>query len=136
MKPVSDGGERHVALAQFTKHPVAYRSEIIPAICTSLPGDLRLAVLEMNMPDTLTETVQPVLDVPAIIAAGTIEVVAGIEHQPQQVRIGHVQETSDLSPRFDIPGTIMIRRRLQPSRITPRNANTLTITINRSPFRL
>src|SRR5258708_32521439 len=105
MKPVSDGGERHVALAQFTKHPVAYRSEIIPAICTSLPGDLRLAVLEMNMPDALTETVQPVLDVPAIIAAGPLEVGAGIEHQPQQVRIGHIQETQRSSRPFDIPGT-------------------------------
>src|SRR5260221_4357644 len=78
MKPVSDGGERHAALAQFTKHPVAYRGEIIPAICTSLPGDLRLAVLEMNMPDALAETLQPVLDVPTIIAAGTIEEVARI----------------------------------------------------------
>src|SRR5260221_14645509 len=42
MKPVSDGGERHAALAQSTKHPVAYRREITQAIGTGLPADLRL----------------------------------------------------------------------------------------------
>src|SRR5260370_3949573 len=65
MKPVSDGGESHVALAQFTKHPVAYRSEIIPAICTSLPAHLRLAAPELNMPAALSATLQTLIHTPA-----------------------------------------------------------------------
>src|SRR5260370_14333513 len=45
VKTVSDGGERHAALAQFTKNPVTYRNKIIPAISPSLPVYLRLPVL-------------------------------------------------------------------------------------------
>jgi len=44
--------EIHVALAQLAENSISHRCEIIPSILTSLPGDSRFVIFEVNMPDT------------------------------------------------------------------------------------
>ncbi len=81
-QPLSDCPKGYTAMTQFAKHPVLYRREIIPACCASLLRNLRLAIFEMHMQNTFAETLESVLDDLAINAAGAIEKVTGIKHQP------------------------------------------------------
>ncbi len=53
-------GEIHAALAQLAEDPVAQRLEVIPAFGPRLSGDLGMAVLEVDVPDAIRETLQPV----------------------------------------------------------------------------
>src|SRR5436190_885890 len=73
-------------MTQFTKHPVLYRFEIIPAFRMSLLSNVRLAIFEMHVQDTFAETFETVKDDLAIDAARAVEIMTRIEHKPEQVR--------------------------------------------------
>src|SRR5690242_11491701 len=66
-------GEGYAAHTQLTKHPMPHRREIVPAFYTRLPGDQRLAILEMHVPDAFTKTFKPLKDVPTINKTRTVE---------------------------------------------------------------
>src|SRR5438034_932951 len=134
-QPICNSRERHIALAQFTKNPMTQCRKIVPASTASFLCDPRLAILEMDMLDTLAETLQPILDARTIIAASTIEEVTGIEHKAQQVRIGHVQETSNLFGRLDIPGAMVMKSHLQAGFPAHSTRDTLCSTSKAIPFR-
>src|SRR6266571_3971156 len=133
-QPICDGCKRHIALAKFTKNPVSQRRKIVPASTAGFLCNLRLAILEMNMPDALAETLQSILDAQAIIAASAIEEVPGIEHQPQQVRVCHVQETSNLFRCLDVPGAMVMKSHLQAGFPAYSPRNTLGSTSEGMPF--
>src|SRR5260370_7093642 len=100
-----------------------HRAEIVPTFRPCLLGNLRLAILEMHVPDTVAETVEPVQDVRTIAAACAVEVVTGVEHQSNQVRVGQVKETGDFSRRLDIPGAMIMESRREPARATHTPSN-------------
>src|SRR5438128_2601875 len=124
-QPASHGGKRHTAFAQFTKHSVTHCGEVVPAFCTRLCGDLWLTIFEMDVPDALIETVQTILNTRAISATRTIEVVASIKDQPQQVRGRHIKKACDLVRCFNIPRTMVMERGTQPGCVTHSTRNTL-----------
>src|SRR5260221_6918502 len=133
-QPICDGCERHIALAKLTKNPVSQRRKIVPASTAGFLCNLWLAILEMDMPDALAETLQSILDAQAIIAASAIEEVPGIEHQPQQVRVCHVQETSNLFRCLDVPGAMVMKSHLQAGFPAYSPRNTLGSTSEGMPF--
>src|SRR5450759_2472296 len=51
-QPLSDYAKGHITTTQFTKDPVLYCFEIIPAFCASLLSNLRLAIFEVHMHNT------------------------------------------------------------------------------------
>src|SRR5689334_22760646 len=69
-----DRGKIHLALSQFTEDAFADGLEVVPALRARTLSDLRLAVLEVNMPDTVRVAAQPLY---RVAAAKTI--VTGIE---------------------------------------------------------
>ena len=68
-QPLNNTGKRHIALAQFTEHPMPQRSEIVPAFHTRLLSQLWLAILKMHVPDAPSKTVKPIEDSHSICAA-------------------------------------------------------------------
>jgi hypothetical protein len=82
--------------------------EIVPALLARLCSNLRLTIFEMNVPDAIAETAQPIQHDLTIIAAGAVEVVAGIKDQPDQIGVGQVEEASDLLRRLDVARAVMV----------------------------
>ena len=106
------------AFAQFTEDAVAQGLEVVPAGGTGLGGDGRLAVLEMDIPDAFAEAVERR---DGVGAAGTVSVVAGVEHQAEGLRIGKFEELGDLVVRFDVAGAVMMEDGLE-ARLGPHRA--------------
>src|SRR5438067_2378921 len=96
-------------MTQFTKHPVLYRFEIIPAFRMSLLSNVRLAIFEMHVQDTFAETFETVKDDLAIDAARAVEIMTRIEHKPEQVRVGHIKEMGDCFWRLDVTTAMMMK---------------------------
>src|ERR1051326_4143445 len=114
---------------------MSHGREIVPAFCTGLPGNLRLAVFEMPMPDAFTKTFKPFQDALAINETCTVEVVASIEDQPYKIGIGHVQEKGDFFRRLDIPGTMMMESQRQAGLLTYSTSDALSATSKGLPLR-
>src|SRR5260370_3228206 len=112
-----------------------HRAEIVPTFRACLLGNLRLAILEMHVPDTCGETAEPAQDVRTIAAACAVEVVTGVEHQSNQVRVGQVKETGDFSGRLDIPGAMMMENRREPGHVTHSASNALGPLTEDPPLR-
>src|ERR1035438_5329519 len=101
------GRKIHTTLAQFAEDSVAQRREVIPLLRPRPPRYFRLTVLAVDVPDPLAITLESRHHV-AIPATGAIAIVASVEHQPEPLGIGQLQQSGDFIRRLHIPGAVMV----------------------------
>src|SRR6266571_4875349 len=89
----------------------------------------------MHMPDAFAETVEPIQDALALGEARAVEVVASIEHQSEQVRVGHVKETGNFFRRLDIAGAMVMESCRKPGLLTHSTSNALGTASKGFPLR-
>src|ERR1700726_3306344 len=134
MQVCEDTSKRYCTFTQLTKQAVLQRGEVIPALFAGLFGNLWLTILEMHVTDTSTKAAQAIQDQLTISAAGAVEIMTGIKHQSKQVRIGHVEEASDLLRRLDIARAVMMERDRQPGGRAYNASNTFCPTSEGCPL--
>src|SRR5579884_3737589 len=106
LQPSQDGRKIHAAFAEFAEHAMTEGFEIIPAFYACLRRDLGLAVLEMDVPDTVFE---PVESVNHVSAARSVGIVAGIEHKAEERGVGQFEQLRDFFRCFDIAGAMVMK---------------------------
>src|SRR3954469_18051605 len=73
----------------------------------------------MNMADAFAEARQPIQYRLPVTRARAIKIMARVEDQPYQPRIGQVEQPVDLIRCLDIAGAVVVEHYRQPSLIAP-----------------
>ena len=103
-------GKVHRALSQFTEDTVAQGCEVVPSCGAGLGCEVRVAVLQVDVPDAFTESLEGLQHVGAARAIG---VVAGVENKTELRGIGALQQRGDFVGRFDVSGTVVVEHGAQ-----------------------
>src|SRR5207245_8436315 len=80
--------------------------EIIPAFGARFLGDVATAVLQVDVPDAILESLQARYDV---AIAGAEHVVPGVKNQVNGLRVGQFEELCDFIGAFDVPGAMVMK---------------------------
>src|SRR5271166_1176908 len=84
-EPTQQGREVHASFAQFTVHSMPHAREVVPLLFAGAARHVGLDIFQMDIPDALLEAVQSRYEVD-VLAARSVNVVAGVEHQSQPLR--------------------------------------------------
>ena len=98
-----DGGEIHRPLAEFREDALADHLLVVPALDGRDGDDIRIEVLEVDVPDAVEVPAEPLHRV-----AATEGVVARVEAEADQVRVRAVEEGNDFFRRLDVGCAVVV----------------------------
>src|SRR5512132_1010051 len=91
-EPAQDGREVNAALPKLAEYTVPQGCKVVPFSGAGVFRDLRLAVLQVDIPHAFPEAAEAAHHVPV---AGSIGVVAGVEHESDKPRVRQLEETGN-----------------------------------------
>jgi hypothetical protein len=101
--------------AQLAKDAALNSRGVVPALLASLPRNPWIAVLEVNVPHPVPEALKPLERQRAVVvSARAVGVVAGVEDQADNFRIGALKKVRDLARRLDKGRAVVVKDRPQP----------------------
>ena len=106
-QPAQQRRKINATFAQFAVDAMTHAGEVIPLLGPRAPRNLRLDILQMDVPDAVFEAIES-RDQVAILSPSAVVIVAGVKHESKSLRIGQLKQGCNLFRRLHITCAVVM----------------------------